>query len=154
MAQPILKWKAYEHPPRERGTDWYWAVISIGITLGVIAVILNNVLFAVFILIATGALVIQTLKKPRIATYALHHKGVRIKDVIYPYNEFESFWIEENPHETKLILKPANTFSLFRVIPVADDVDVEHIRDILLDHMDEAVHPEPLSYKLMEYLGF
>ena len=39
------------------------------------------------------------------------------------------------------------------IIPLGD-ADPETVRNFLLEYLNEEEHSEPLSHKLMEYLGF
>lgn len=66
MAIPTkIEWQAYNREAQAHGPDWYWAVGIIALSIVVTAVILDNVLFAVLILISTVVLFLRTLQAPR-----------------------------------------------------------------------------------------
>src|SRR3989344_4411045 len=44
MDNPALRWSAYEHDHIERGSDWYWALGVVAISIAITAIILHDLL--------------------------------------------------------------------------------------------------------------
>lgn len=148
-----LVWQTSEYAYREKGPDWYWAVGIIAVSLAVTSVLFGNLLFAAFIILSLFTLLLYSKHKPKIVEIKIDQRGVREGKLQYPYRELESFWVEDRYGEEKLILK-----SLRKVLPYAiiqiEEVGAEAVRDILKKYLPEEEHHEPLSKKIMEYLGF
>jgi len=149
-----IEWEAYEYTHTEKDRDWYWALGLIAIAGAVAALLFNNVLFAVLIIAASFALALFASRKPDLVSFAITQRGVRIDDKLYPFQALESFSIdEESSHPPKLILESNKTFAPHLVIPL-EGVDIDEVHDFLLDFLLEGEHIDPLSHRLMEYLGF
>jgi len=148
-----ISWQAPEFIAYEKGPDWYWAVGVISITLAVAAIIFGNILFAVVILIGSFALSLQATRDPEIRDFSVNRKGVQADETLYPYSSLESFWVENNPHEQKVILMSEKTWMPYIVLPIAEH-DPEEIRNFMIEYLPEEEHQEPLTQKIMEYLGF
>ncbi len=72
---------------------------------------------------------------------------------MYPYSLLKSFYIEENPPFTRLMLKSSSVLNPIVIIPTIN-ADLEKIREELSHYLEEEEINEPLSQKLLEYLGF
>ncbi|KKU77310.1 MAG: hypothetical protein UY03_C0017G0018 [Parcubacteria group bacterium GW2011_GWA2_47_64] len=115
------------------------------------AVVLNNILFAVLVVISTIALFLRTLQKPRLVSYELTNRGLWTNKNFQPFTALESFFVEEQ--EPKLLLKVKGLVTPLSVIPL-ESVDSQTVREFLQDYLPEEEMHEPLSKRIMEYLGF
>ena len=151
--QPLIYWDAPEHFHTEKNNDWYWAVGIITITAVVLCFIFNDVIFGLLIIVSAFTLVVHATKKPRIIHCEINDRGVVVNDILYPFLNLESFWIDAEDAPPKVLIKSHKTFMPFISIFI-EDVDPEKVRDILLNYIAETEHNEPLSQKLLERLGF
>ena len=148
-----LEWKAYDRKEVAHTPDWYWAVGIISLSIAVTSVIFNNILFAILVVISTIVLFLRTLQKPREQSYTLTNKGLRINKELNAYTSLESFWVEEIEENPMLIIKPKSLISPLFVVPLSD-INPSEVREYLLNFLPEVEHHEPLSKKIMEFLGF
>ncbi len=151
--KPLISWNAPEHIHTEKNNDWYWAVGIITLTAAVLAIMLNNVVFGILIIISAFALVVHSSQKPRIFHYEINDRGIIVNESLYPFLTLESFWIDAHQEKPKLLIKSHKTFMPFLAIYI-EEVDPEEIRDILLNYIAETEHQEPISQKLLELIGF
>jgi hypothetical protein len=151
--QPLISWDAPEHIHTEKTNDWYWAVGIITITAAALAFIFNNIIFGIFIVVGAFALIVHGSKKPRIVHYEINDRGIVIDTILYPFLTLESFWIDAEEEPSKLLVKSHKTFMPFISIYI-EEVDPEHVRDILLKYIAETEHREPISQKILERFGF
>ncbi|MEX2369109.1 MAG: hypothetical protein WD552_01805, partial [Candidatus Paceibacterota bacterium] len=142
--QEEIRWHAPEFITYEKGTDWYWAVGVIAITLAVAAILFGNILFALVIIIGTAALSMQASRDPEIREFAVGDRGVQVDGTLYPHSSIISFWVENNPHEQKLLLQSEKMWMPYIVMPIAE-VDPEEVRNFLIEYLPEEEHQEPLS---------
>ena len=150
--EPIT-WQAHEYVHREKSSDWYWAVGIITVSMAITAILFNNVLFAVFILLAFFTLMMYSRRKPELLDIKIDERGVQEGNLRYHYGSIESFWVEDRYGEAKLIMKSKKKAMPYITIPIFD-VDAGVVRDHIKRHVREEEHAEPLAKQIMEYLGF
>jgi hypothetical protein len=148
-----IEWTAPEFNYTPKDPDWYWTVGIIITTLVIISILSGNLLFAIVLIVGGSALSYQAGQKPELIEFSADQRGIRIDDTLYPYSSLQSFWVENNPHEQKLILQSEKTLMPYIIAPI-EEVDPEELRHFLLQFLPEEHHKEPLSQKIMEYLGF
>ncbi|MEX0672602.1 MAG: hypothetical protein WDZ82_03200 [Candidatus Paceibacterota bacterium] len=153
-----LEWSTLEHEHLNKTADWYWAVGLIALSIAMASIIFGNFLFAILIVIAAIALMIQSLNGPAEMNIAITSRGVVINKKLYPFNTLESFWVEndeESQEGPKLLAKSHKILMPLIVIPInEEEVDPEDVTDYMLDFVDEEELFEPLSQKIMEWMGF
>ncbi|MDO8482837.1 MAG: hypothetical protein Q7S86_03395 [bacterium] len=150
--EPIT-WQAHEYVYREKSTDWYWAVGIITVSMAITAILFNNVLFAVFILLAFFILMMYSKRQPELLDIKIDERGIQEGNLRYHYSSIESFWVEDRFGETKLIMKSKKKAMPYITIPIFD-VDASEVRNHIKRHVREEEHAEPLAKQIMEYLGF
>jgi hypothetical protein len=150
-----ITWKCKEYEHSEKSAEWFWALGLIGVAGAVASIMFNNVLFAIFILIAVFVLALYASRKPEEFTFTLTQRGLRIEDKLHPFNTFKAFGIEEfsEKHTPKLIFDTKKLFALDIVIPLVG-VDLDEVHDLLLDFLPEDELEEPVVHKFMEWFGF
>ncbi|MFZ2621493.1 MAG: hypothetical protein WAX85_02965 [Minisyncoccia bacterium] len=148
-----ISWKAKEYIHREKTSDWYWIVGIITVSIAIISIILNNLIFAILIIVSSFTLSLFASKKPQMIDVEIDNSGVTIGKTHYPYAHLESFWIETREHHPRIILKSQKVFMPF-VIAFIEDENEEGLREFLLQHLPEEEHIEPFLEKLLIYLGF
>ena len=151
--QEPLVWHAYEYVYREKSSDWYWAVGIIAVSMSVTSILFNNLLFAVFILLALFILMAYAKRKPLLHQIKLGDRGVEEGRTHYHYSTIESFWVEDRFGDHKLILKSRKKMMPYIIIPIVD-VPSDDVRYYLKKYLPEEEHHEPLPKQIMEYLGF
>lgn len=148
-----LSWNAPEYRHTKKTVEWFLASGIIAVALIATSVLLGNILFAVVIAIAAFVFLLHAQRAPRMVRASVGERGVEFGDALYEYSELASFWVEARDGDARLILKQKKLFSLLTVIPI-DGVHPNIIRAALLEFLSEEELHEPLSQKIMEYLGF
>ena len=148
-----LSWKTIEHLHTEKSNDWYWIVGIITLTIAIISIILNNVIFAVLIIVSSFTLSLFASRKSNVINVTIDDKGVVIDRILHPYKDLTSFWVETRDTTPRVLLKSKKIFMPFVVVFI-DDIDPEKVREKLLEHLPEEEHTEPLLEKLLIYFGF
>ena len=154
MSHRPLEWEAQEHVHMEKTSDWYWAVGIITVAAVVTSIIFNNILFGLVLLLGSITLTMHAMKEPPYREYRLTERGLHIDEVYYPFQNLESFWIEEDFYPTRILIKSKKVFMPLIVVPLHDDMDPDLVRGYLLPHIKVEEHHEPLLHKVLEYLGF
>ena len=151
-----LEWESYEFDYKEKTSDWFWAVGIITLSIVAIAIIYDNPLFAVFMALAGFTIGSTARKLPRVVTFEINTKGIVVDNVLYPYGNLKTFWVDESKYAPpKLLIKSEKFITPVIVIPIETDVaNASDIRGFLLSFLPEEKMHEPFSHKFMNYLGF
>ena len=148
-----LTWKTYEHIHTDKSSDWYWIVGTITVTIAIISILLNNIIFAVLVIIGSFILTLLASKKPNLVNVTVSRTGITYGKVLIPYSSIDSFWVETRDSYPRLLLKPKKLFAPFIVI-LLEDADPDEVHDILERSLPNEEHAEPLMEKLLIYFGF
>jgi hypothetical protein len=147
-------WHTLEYKKKEKTVDWYWAVIIIAVSIVIISIMVNNILFAILVVLAVTTLLIFSNREPLIIEVEINDRGIRVMKELHPFITLEAFWIDiSNEKDPKIILKSKKVVMPLIIIPI-DEYNHEDIRLVLLDRLEEKEMHEPLSQKIMEKLGF
>lgn len=150
-----LSWNTIEYLHQEKTSDWYWIVGIVSLSIAIIAIIMNNIIFAILILVSSFTLALFASKKPLEVTVVVDGMGVRVGKTLYPYKNLESFWIETREGNDRILIKSKKVFMPLIVIFIEEhQVAPADVRRVLLQHLAEEEHSEPFLEKLLVYLGF
>lgn len=160
MNQPIkinkISWQAYEHSHTgDKSSDWFWGLGVVSVGAIILSIYFGNILLSIIFFLFTVISIMMAKKKPEIHTFEITRKGVRAGNLLFPYSNLESFWVDDNEYDDKIIFRTRKAMQNFLIIPFdSTETDPELLRDFLLDYLDEEELEEPLHQKLMEFLGF
>jgi hypothetical protein len=149
-----MEWEALEHSYSEKTNDWYASAILISGSLIAVEFLLNNFLLITLTVIATVAFLLMAAKKPDMVHVQIRKNGIRVGEILYPYQMLEGFSVIEYTPERRLLLQSTRTFMPLIVIHIADDIDVEELHDELAHYLPERELHESVPQLLMERLGF
>ena len=149
-----ISWNTVEYIHTEKTSDWYWIVGIITVSIALISIILNNVIFAILVLVSSFTLAMFASRHPDTVSVTIDRSGVTFGRTRYSYSNLESFWMETRDGFPRLLLKSKRTFMPFVVIHLGDEEFDEQIREALLQHLPEEENTEPLLEKVLIYLGF
>lgn len=148
-----INWKAPEYIHTEKNSDWYWIVGIITISIALIAIILNNIIFAILIIVSMFTLTLYASRRPENIDIEINEKGISVGQTYYPYGNLESFWVETKDKFPRIIILPKKTVSSYIIILIKD-ADPEEIRDFLSNYLEEVIQTESFLTKLLIYFGF
>lgn len=155
--EPVLRgisWEAPQHHHVEKGNDWFIALFIIVIALVTAAIIFDNVLFALLLGLAGGALAISAARRPAIVPYSVTVRGIKVEDELFPFAALKSFHLdEEDPRGPQLLVKTVRKTTPLLVLPIPRD-HVDDIEGILKEKLPEEEIHEPLGLKILELFGF
>lgn len=151
----FISWQAPEYYHEHKTADWYWAVSIIATSGAAVAVVFNNVLLALLIVIGAISLMLVSSRPPKIVDVKIDSNGIVLGKFRYPYGTLRSFWIHEYDHHAKLLLTSTKTLAPLVVISIDPaDINPQDVRELLQPHIAEEEQHEPLLQLIMEYLGF
>ncbi len=125
-----LSWQTIEYLHSKKSTDWYWIVGAITVSIAIIAIILNNIIFAILIVVASFTMTLFASRPPQVLDVEISNSGLSLNHIHHTYSELESFWVELNDPNPKIIFKSKKVFMPFIVI-FLEDMDPEEIHSVL-----------------------
>lgn len=152
--QALLSWKTLEYPYQEKDSGWFIALFIIAISGLVGAFLYGEFLFAVVIALGSFTLALYAVKKPGTVEIVITEKKVWVNDTPYPYKTLASFSIDEDATPDKLILERHILWNPLIIAPIPKEIPSDEVRALLKKKLPEKYFREPLSHRVMEYLGF
>lgn len=149
-----IKWRGPEFAHWHKGVEWYWAIgiSAFGIVLA--SIILGNYIFAILIIVAVLALVIFSLRGPRLIDVEVNNRGIVLDKYFYSFGSLESFWIEGDSFHPKILFKSNKFWMPYIHLPITEEISIEEVRDFLLQYLEEEELNEPFFQKILEFVGF
>ncbi len=148
-----LSWETAEYYHTEKTADWYWIVAIVTITVAIVSIILNDLIFAILIIVSSFILSLFAARRPNLMKVELDDNGITFGKTNYPYSYLESFWVETREIHPKILVKSKKM--LMHLIAIfIEEVPPEEVREFLKQHLPEEEHHEPFLEKLLIYLGF
>jgi len=153
--QEDIKWEALEYEHRHRSPDWYWALGIIALSGAVAAIIFGNILFGILILIASFTMALFAARPPKMVSFEIGLRGVRIGKTFYPYTTLHSFYVEtgHEGHTPAIYLRSKKPLSPHIVLPLPPG-DPHLVRDFLLVHLHEEEHHDSFAEHFLAFFGF
>lgn len=147
----LVAWPVDEYERHDRGPLWYLFAVLIGAALLIYALVTQNFLFAVIILMFGIILGLSALREPRQLPFVVTDLGVAIGSQFFRYRDIRCFWLAYDPPEVKkLYFEFRRSLRPPLVVPIHDE-DPVLLRELLITFIDE--HPEEDEETLSEIFG-
>ncbi len=144
----ILEWDSPQHHFDKKTNDWYWILGVIVVGASVLAFYFGNFLFGVFIIIAGLTIGMLSYRETKIISVKITHKGIIFGRSLYLWTSYKSFWIEdEHVNGPRILLHPIGSVQPIVTIPINEEVDLNDVRDILLEFLEEEFLTESIFHK-------
>lgn len=146
-------WEAYEHHHFERGSEWFWVLGILTVTGSLAAILLGNSLLGILIALGGALVALLGTRGPKIISYAVTQRGLRIDEMLYPYTTLECFCITEESHlGPQLLVKSEKMFMPLLILPLPEDLQDE-IEAIIAERLPEQHLEEPFAHKVLEFFN-
>ncbi len=106
-----IKWEAAEYVQHQKKRSWYVGLIIIGIVSAGLALWLGYWSFSVLIIVSVIALIVYSVRPPRILKYELSDRGILEDGRRYDFVDFRAFSVERNDTSCAVIMIPRKRFS-------------------------------------------
>ncbi len=152
-----IKWSAPEFEYIQKGVGWYWLTIIVAIILSALALWQENVLFAVFVVIAAILVLSWGKSYPKTVDFELNENGLAIgEQKTYSYGELKGFAIRQGYVDSELVeivfQKKSRLSPYIKIL--ASDQDMETIKDFLIQYLPEIEYEESLIEHIARILRF
>lgn len=151
--ETILQWHSPEHHFDKKTNDWYWILGVVVLGASVLAFYFSDFLFGIFIVIAGLTIGMLSYRETKVVPIKVTTKGIVFGRYLYPWMSYRSFWIEdEHTHGNRILMRPTNSYLPLTVIPINEEVDLNDVRDVLLEFLLEEFLEETLVHKWFDKL--
>ena len=147
-----IEWEADEYEKIAKSKYWYGGATAFLFLLVVIGVIARSYFFIVFIVFAAILFVYYSLRAPRHLLFSATPGGISAGAKFYSYRDLKSFWIFDRKGKAELSLETKSVINSVVVIPVAG-VDLDELRQYLLQYAEEAEHIENFFDRVSRFIG-
>ena len=149
-----ISWTAPEYNTREKSRGWFLSVAIIGGAGILFSIILENILFAVFLFLALFLLFVYQIRTPRELKFSITKRGVAIHNRLFEYAHLQSFWIFQHENgENELSLISKKTVMPNIKLPLGE-MDADKIRKTLAVFIPEEHEEESLIDIITRRIGF
>jgi hypothetical protein len=152
----LMEWLAFEDEYRPKTPLWFAGLAAGATVLVALQLIFFTNAFGAAAIAMVGALIyIIAQRKPAKVKYRLMADGIAMNNLLYQWQDLQSFNVIYQPGETKtVIFKSKRRFLPYLHLEIGD-TDPVRIRDILLEFLpeDEAMR-EPMADVIARRLGF
>ena len=152
-----ITWSAPEYSHKERENDWFWTIGLIALVACGVAIWFGNYIFAIFIFISGGCLIMFTMRPPEEITFIIETKGLTMGRDLHTWKSIKSFNIKNNEnaeyHFAKLLIETSKHFLPIYTIPLPKYM-ADGVKETLLKVASRSEIEESKSMLFMEKLGF
>lgn len=107
----VISWEAEEYIVREKNSWWYVGLTAVSLVLIGIAILAQAWTFIAVIVLSVVALLVYTLRPPRILQYTLTNRGLSEGEKLYDYADFKAFGILREGEHFAIVLTPRKRFA-------------------------------------------
>ncbi len=148
-----ISWDALEHNHHQKGGDWFFALAIVTVAVVVASIFLGNILFALLVAISGIVVSLSASRPPRMTSYGVSVRGIKVDGTLYPFTTLESYCInEDTPRGTEMLVRSKQHFSALFVLPVPEEY-IDDIDDLMIDKLPEEELKEPFLNKILEFFG-
>ncbi len=152
----LLEWEGREYDHNPKDADWYWAVGIIAVAGVLAAILFDNYLLAVLLIIAAAAFALHAAKEPPLHRFRLVEQGIVIGDELHPFERMTSFSVLEDiegKFPPMISIKTMSWRSPHLIIPL-EGVDADAVYSYFLQHVSEEEHHHTFVDLVAAWLGF
>lgn len=136
-----ISWSAPEYSHKPRTADFFWTIGIITILGCIAALWFANYVFAIFIFIAGGCLILFTIREPELIRFTITSEGFAIGKENHPWARVRGYTIIKDDPYNKLLIETARYFLPIYNIPLPHELTKE---------VDESLHLVVPNVELQE----
>lgn len=99
----VASWSVNEYERYDRGPFWYGVACTAGLGLLIWALVTQNFLFAIIVVMFAVLIGLATFRHPRRVPVVLTDLGIGVGKRFWPWKELKSFWFIYDPPQVKTL---------------------------------------------------
>ena len=133
-----INWQIEERQTNLNNSQWLWALAIVGFAIVIFSILLKNYLLIIIIALAAFIVYAGKFKKSETHDFRLDGEGIAIDGKLFPYENFESFWIFP---DNEIALRRKHHLMPLLIVPFRGSEEPE-IRKILESRLPESEEEE------------
>lgn len=152
--EAIISWQIPEYRRYERGKTWYLVAGLILLFLVGYAVLTQNFLFALMVILFAVIVFLSHVRAPQMLDLVITNAGVLVNRRFYPYTDLGSYWIISQPPFTNNLYFDFQRSGRQPLSIALDGQNPEEVREALANFLveDGEKKEEPLADLLWRML--
>ena len=130
----LVNWEAREYIAHDKNVGWYIGFAVVVIALIALSCVLKQWSFLALVVCAAIALLLYTVRKPRVLHYSLDDDGLTEGNNLYIYEDFRAFGVLIEDNHCSIVLLPKKRFAA-AVTVYFPETSGEEIVDIFGEHL-------------------
>ena len=106
-----VSWDAQEYVVRDKNGAWYTGLVIVGLALIALSIWLQWWTFAVLVAVSVVALIVYSVRPPRMIHYELSHECLREGEREYKFADFKAFGVMQEGAHFSIVLVPRKRFA-------------------------------------------
>ncbi len=111
MAETIT-WEAAEYVQHEKNRGWYVGLVLIGLVLASLVFWFGYWSFGVLIIVSVLALIVYSVRPPRVLKYKLDSKGLTEGGKLYAFMDYRAFSVRQDGDNYAIVMIPRKRFGM------------------------------------------
>jgi hypothetical protein len=150
FGEVLYSWTFKEYEKHVRSSRWYWIMSVIGLAFVVYAVLTQDYLFAIIVVLFAIVIFLQDKNEPQEIPFAIVQTGIIVGNNYYRFSELKDFWIIYNPPEVKILYFGLKNVIKHRISVPLFDIDPRPIHEFISRFVTENLEEEdePFSDKM------
>lgn len=106
-----IDWDAEEYIRTTKHAGWYVGLGIVTIGLVIFSLVLGWWSFTLLLVLSAVALVVYSVRPPRVLHYSLTNKGLSENGKLYSYDEYKNFGVVVDGKKSSIVLTPRKRFA-------------------------------------------
>ena len=146
-----IRWEAEEYVQHEKHGGWYAGLVIVGAIGATITFLIGLWSFGVLIIVSVLALIVYSIRPPRVLKYRLNSKGLTEGEKLYSFADYRAFSVRQNSGHYAIILIPRKRFGARVTVYFPEDKG-EQIVDVFGGRLPMEETKLDLLDKIVEFL--
>lgn len=135
----IYEWVVEDRRTHERGWIWYLMASLVGVALITSAIVTQNFLFAILILLFAFIILLQGIIPIKKVQVGVTNPGMLVGNENFPWRNFRSFFIIYNPPYVNRLYLEKRDKKGYVGLELNDELDPYELREIMLNFLPENI---------------
>lgn len=135
----IYQWEIEDRRTHDRGWIWYTMSSLIGVAMVTSAIVTQNFLFAILILLFAFIILLQGIVPIKKMQANVTRQGMMVGKSNYPWRDFRSFFIIYNPPYTNRLYLEKKGKQGYLGLELNEQLDPYELREIMFNFLPENI---------------
>ena len=151
-----VEWQGQEFEFTPKSSTWYWTIGVLSVGSAIAAVIVQNILFAIILLLAGGTVSLLGSRRPAMHHFKITDRGIHVGEQLFRYDNIARFAMDDHVRDgtpAKLLFELREGLVKVMTIPLTG-VDFRRVRmELKNQNIEEAEDLDTVVARLSDWMG-